>query len=1005
MAKLGGWIADLPADSPIRGEFGDLHILTSGADVGTTGDDLYFGDASANFFAAGNGNDQLDGGAGDDTLNGEGGNDVLLGRDGNDRLSGGDGDDTLVGGAGDDTLWGGTDNDTLDGGAGNDMLDGWTGNNTYLFGFGDGQHVVVACYDTTPARVNTVQFKDGVTSSDVKLSRNGDDLVITLAGNADSVDVRQFFSNDDPTNGWNPVQQLAFADGTTWGIPQIESLVFAGSSGADNIAGTLGIDTISGGAGDDAIDGRAGDDVLSGGDGNDTLWGGSGNDTLDGGTGNDTLDGGSGNNTYLFGFGDGQDVITSGYDASAGRANTVQFKTGVASGDVKLSRNGDELVITLAGTTDAVHVRQFFSNDDPTNGWNPVQQLAFSDGTTWGIAQIEARLFAGTSGADSIGGTAAADTISGGAGDDAIDGRAGDDVLSGGDGSDTLWGGSGNDVLDGGAGNDNLNGGSGDNTYLFGFGDGNDIVMSYYDGTTTRLNTIQFKPGVTPSDVKLTRNGEDLMIALGGTGDSMLVRQFLLNNDPTSGWNSLQQFRFADGTIWNIAQIEAVLSGGTSGNDNLVGGNGDDTLAGGAGDDTLNGGYGNNTYVFNRGDGKDWVAGVNDSSPGKVNTLKLGAGITPDDLVLTQVSDHWNSGQVALQVGIAGTADQITFTGFFWQNDPSNSWNSLQAVQFADGTKWNLQDIVAKVFSGASGDDLLTGTVGSDSISGGAGNDTIYGGQGDDTLSGGAGNDTLEGDYGNNTYVFNRGDGQDWVTGINDASPGKLNTLKLGAGIGPDDLVLEAVSDHWNAGRVALKVGIAGTTDRITFTGFFWQNDPSNSWNSLQQVQFADGTTWGIDQLVARTKGSDIVGTDGDDTLAGAAGADSLSGGAGNDTYQFGRGSGRDTIVDTAGNDVVRFGSGIATSDVSFLQSKNDLEIDLVGSADALIVKNWYSADTNHVEQFQFADGSTILDSQVQGLVHAMAVFNAQAASTDAMAGASQQARVQDTPVLVAHAG
>ena len=49
-------------------------------------------------------------------------------------------------------------------------------------------------------------------------------------------------------------------------------------------------------------------------------------------------------------------------------------------------------------------------------------------------------------------------------------------------------------------------------------------------------------------------------------------------------------------------------------------------------------------------------------------------------------------------------------------------------------------------------------------------------------------------------------------------------------------------------------------------------------------------------------------------------------------------------------------------------------------SLDKLIVKDWYLGTQYRVEQFAFADGSVLTDTQVQGLVGAMAVFSASAA-------------------------
>lgn len=118
---------------------------------------------------------------------------------------------------------------------------------------------------------------------------------------------------------------------------------------------------------------------------------------------------------------------------------------------------------------------------------------------------------------------------------DQLDARGGNDRLLGRGGNDTLIGGSGNDVLDGGAGNDLLIGSTdrnsinengsyrvehnttlqvsanGNDTYLFGRGDGQDTVI---DGDTTAGNTdtLRFKEGVLPSDVKLIRSGNDLVL-------------------------------------------------------------------------------------------------------------------------------------------------------------------------------------------------------------------------------------------------------------------------------------------------------------------------------------------------------------------------------------------------------------------------------------------------------------------------------------------------------------
>jgi len=146
--------------------------------IGSAYDDQLFGDASANLFEGGVGDDILNGGGGidiasyrsassgvtvdlgvtvaqntlgagtdqltliesligsafGDTLTGTETVNRLEGLDGDDRLTGLGGADTLFGGFGDDILLGGGDNDTLLGGTGENTLDGGLGFDTVNYG-------------------------------------------------------------------------------------------------------------------------------------------------------------------------------------------------------------------------------------------------------------------------------------------------------------------------------------------------------------------------------------------------------------------------------------------------------------------------------------------------------------------------------------------------------------------------------------------------------------------------------------------------------------------------------------------------------------------------------------------------------------------------------------------------------------------------------------------------------------------------------------------------------
>jgi Ca2+-binding RTX toxin-like protein len=129
-------------------------------------------------------------------------------------------------------------------------------------------------------------------------------------------------------------------------------------------------DSITGSADDNELFGRGGNDTLAGGIGNDTLWGGVGDDTLAGGAGNDVLAGSFGNDTYLFGSGDGADVIREANrdgdgwwsdNATTGDSDTVVFGAGIAADQVWFERTGDDLVASLIGTSDRLTIEGWYA--------------------------------------------------------------------------------------------------------------------------------------------------------------------------------------------------------------------------------------------------------------------------------------------------------------------------------------------------------------------------------------------------------------------------------------------------------------------------------------------------------------------------------------------------------------------------------------------------------------------------------------------------------------------
>ncbi|MBX8505522.1 calcium-binding protein [Pseudomonas lijiangensis] len=926
----------------------DRTQITASLLNGTEGNDTITGYDTA---------DTLSGLAGNDTLYGRNGNDVLDGGEGRDTLNGEAGDDTLLGGAGSDTLYGGSGNDILDGGSGNDSLDGGFGSDTYVFRKGSGQDTIsnYAYNDTTANKLDVVRL-EGLNADDVSIRRESDDLIIQIRQTGETLRVSSHFYSDQ-SYGY-AVDQLQFADGTVWDQAKITSALLIGTDGNDTITGYATADELTGLEGDDVLSGRGGDDLLSGGEGrdtlngeegndtllgglgNDTLSGGAGNDTLDGGAGNDSLEGGKGSDIYIFRKGSGQDTINNyAYnDTTANKLDVVRLE-GLNTGDVSIRRESDDLLIQIRQTGETLRVNYHF-NTDQSYGY-AINQLQFADGTVWDEAKITAALLIGTEGDDSVTGYASDDELIGLSGNDTLSGRAGDDLLDGGDGKDTLYGedgndtllggagndalsgGTGNDLLDGGAGNDTLDGGKGSDTYVFGKGYGRDTINNYVynDTTPDKLDVVRLD-GLTTEDVSIRRESDDLVIQIRQTGETLRVSSHFYS-DQSYGY-AINQLQFADGVVWDQAQITAALLIGTegddsitgyasddrlsgaqgndilygragndtleggdgkdtlygedgndtllgeAGNDTLTGGYGNDTLDGGAGNDSLDGGYGSDTYVFRKGSGQDTISNYayNDTTANKLDVIRL-EGLNAADVVMRRESDD-------LIIQIKDSGETLRISSHF-STSVLYGYN-IDQIQFADGTTLSNEQIRTALLTGTEVDETVTGYESADSLFGLSGNDTLNGRAGDDTLDGGDGRDTLNGEEGN-------------------------DTLLGGAG-----------NDTLNGGY-------------------------------------------------------------GNDTLDGGSGNDSLDGGYGSDTYVFRKGSGQDTISnysynDTTANkqDVIRL-EGLNAADVVMRRESDDLVIQIKDSGETLRVSSHFYSSAIYgygIDQVQFADGSVLTNEQIR---------------------------------------
>ena len=787
----------------------------------------------------------------------------------------------IEGTAFDDILTGTNLADRLQGGLGNDRLEGGEGNDSYFFNVGEG---IDAIMDTASIDAgNEVVFGAGITSTDLRLDlvpdqsdSNQSDLLIRIGTNGDAIQLDTF--DRDNVLGRRTVESFRFSDGSALTYEQLLARGFdlTGTGNDDHIIGT-----------------NAADRIVAG-DGTDVLRSGLGDDTLDGGVGTDRLIGGQGNDTYFFGPGAGQDTIVE----FQGSLDTIRMAPGVAPSDVVVTRDNNDLVLSLIGGTDRLTVSLYFLAS-PLQ----IELVQFADGTVWDQAFIEnlsKPVITGTEGPDFLLGTSGDDRLVGLAGDDQLTGLAGNDLLDGGPGVDQLTGGFGDDlyiiddasdvvteltnegidtvassvtrtleahvenltlvgaanlngtgneldnVLTGNSGANVLSGGAGNDIYVTDAGD--TVVELTGEGT----DTIQIGISAT-----LGANVENLTL----TGSASLI----------GAGNELDNVLRAEGSI-------SVLAGGDGNDTYVIGSNGDDdilveTAAGGI--DTV-------------------IAGHDYRLPANIEQLVLLDPAVPDFASFSLIP-YGSSGQSVAGYGnnlantlIGGRANNMLDGGFGADRLIGGAGNDTYVVDnvgdsVIEETNGGVDSVQSTVSYGLSANVenlTLSGTASINGIGNGLNND-VRGNDASNVLDGGSGNDALLGLGGSDTYLFGRGSGRDTV--FDSEALDEIDTIQFDPAVAAEDV--EVYRNGFN-----LELAISGTTDELTLLSFF--DSPEYG---RKQARFSDGTVWSGTELSARALiGNTITGSSESEVLSGGVGHDLLIGSAGNDVLMGG--GGKDTL-------------------------------------------------------------------------------------------------------------
>jgi len=927
-----------------------------------------------------------------------------------------------TGTVGADVLYGSTSGGNAFDGKGGDDLEIGNGGDTFTFNVGYGALTIEQTGRSDNANPSMLAFGPGISSNSlsVSIASNGLDLVLTDGIAGDRVVLSNALSSS-PT-----IQELSFSDGATMSLTGLLQQKTTGTAGNDTLFGTSGAECFDGKGGNDTEIGNGGDDTFvfnagygaleiseqgnasepsaqlslgagiaesavtvtatsdgtglvlkdgisgdritldgmlassdmgvsqvvfadgttlstaqlveletTGTSGSDMLWGSStGGNLLDGHGGKDIESANSvpnamdptssnGGDTFVFDQGYGQLEINV-VDEDYSPSNVLLLGAGLTAESLHVSATADgtSLIVSDGVAGDSITLdNMLVSSSLSVNG---IQSIQLADGATMSAQQLVDLETAGTSGNDTLRGV--------GTGGNVFDGKGGQDLAYGHGGGDTF-------------------------IYASGYGE---LEINETDSSWDANNVLQMGAGITEASlhVQAAQNGTDLVITDGVTGDRVTIDAML--SQGVQGTKGIESLQFADGTSLSGTELIDLETTGTAGDDVLYGGATGANVFDGKGGSDLAIGHGNgDTFVFNTGY-RNLEIDETDAPQNTANVLELGAGISEASLTVRASADG-----TSLLVTDGTSGDQIRLDNMLKGHPGSEASSGIEQIQFADGTIWTAAQLEQLE---------TTGTAAAETLYGGATGGSLFDGKG--------GADTEIG-TGSDTFVFNRGYGS--LT-IDESDPtdrfgAPQSVLELGAGIDASSLNVGVTADGTG---VTLTDGVDG--DVILIENVLVPPDYARSESAgVQQLQFADGTTMSIAELVDR----ETAGASGDDTLRGVSSGGNLFDGKGgddnaigsgpNNTFVFNEGYGKLSIrvdevtpEDAATNpDVLLLGPGITVESLGVKATADGTGLVLTDgvSGDQITLENMLIPDPvtglNGVQQVQFADGFVLAAAQL----------------------------------------